>query len=1401
VSVFARRPTVLFAAAVTLLLSNATRAQGLTVTALTPSVGYPLVGGTPVTWTATVSGALGSVEYKFFMYQRTSWVLMQDYGSSNVFAWTPQAADAGTPNNVQVWARAVGSTAAYDSYFTTPSFDVSPPPIAMTASVDFPTPPGNTVTWTASTSVVTTPEYEFRVLDQSTSTWSVFRAYGTSGQAQWTPQTAGNYVVQVRARTVGTSVDYDKAVSTPTLNVSASTALTVTSFGTATAFPAATGTPITWTARAKGGSAGPLEYTFWRVLGQTWTNVQAYGASPTYTWAPTWADAGEYSLQVWVRNAGSTASYDAWRSTDTTFQINRASVQLTTTTQFPTYAKLPIVWTAHVPDSSVTFQYQFWVYSSQTNQWTLGRDYAASETFTWTPLAAGNYRIQAWARQTGSTASYEVYSGTDLLEITNPVITATPAGGAYNTAQTVALQGPTGTTVRYTTNGSAPTSNSPVYTGPIAVTTSITLRAKTFQGTSIDNYELIENYVIDSVAPVITTTLNPPPNPAGWNRSPVRVEFSCADLESGVASCPSPVLFDTNGANQSITVTASDAAGNQATKTVTVNLDKTPSSVAITAPAEGVEVSSTSVTVSATVSDNLSGVQQATCNGTTATIASGFATCVVQIQNGRNTIVVQVSDVAGNSSSAAVTAVKNGVATSLVATPSRYTLAIGETIAVTIADNVGRAVTVDTWSSGDAAIATVDAAGAINAVSGGQTTITATAGALSTQVSVNVLAVGSLPVGTQRWSVDPLPGYEVTGLVGVGPTEDSTTFVQFEHSLSGSGTLLRGFNSAGEQTYVVSPPAGAGDFVGGSMGSASGSLLLSSSVGLIHFDPSSSGNTWGYKPQASIMRMAQGPDDTVYLLLTQQDATPPPGYSESIRASIVVLDGRTGTVKADIPIPQSNSRAETCPYQFQGVAQSHPFTNTSSTFITVDAQGRANVAVLVTDIHVDRSATPPAPCALTTTGSARVDLYTVQSSGAYTMTTLQAATAVNLSLNIDLKVLADELGGVLVTSRCFNAGTGDCFPLRGMYVLDGAVAGYPLSPTTFMAVSGSGRIAYARDTSTPKISAFDIPTGSPNWAVNGLSYVSAALDGGDVAASAPDGTITIVNSSGTPIATGLPAVNLSGNLSVDSVGNLWLGQFGSPTLTAVVARNTAVDSLAGSPLFTGNRGNQSAPPAYPTLSHFVTRDLGQPTTPFTAEQYKQYVVGLSIFEPVALRGIPQFRLKSEAKEAAFLREVKNRLNSAVAFIGDSVTYAGVGSVGLQFTDKGIVKPHTNPTYLDPRGSAFTDPLDQLSTSVKVVFVAACETADTFKSLWDITQNTADRALIVPIAKEITPVDIYAGAMAWSVIETSLTNDGSGRRGKSVYDAVRDGNTYLEQNGQALRFQVIGGNEGRNVRIR
>jgi len=115
---------------------------------------------------------------------------------------------------------------------------------------------------------------------------------------------------------------------------------------------------------------------------------------------------------------------------------------------------------------------------------------------------------------------------------------------------------------------------------------------------------------IDKTPPYISVvTYTPAANPSGWNNTDVNLSYTCADALSGVASCPSTQTITAEGI-QSVTVTTTDVAGNTATYTHEVKIDKTPPIVACSANPNSLwppNHKMVNVTASVTVSDSISG--------------------------------------------------------------------------------------------------------------------------------------------------------------------------------------------------------------------------------------------------------------------------------------------------------------------------------------------------------------------------------------------------------------------------------------------------------------------------------------------------------------------------------------------------------------------------------------------------------------------------------------------------------------------------------------------------------------------------------------------------------------------------------------------------------------------------
>src|SRR5262249_55869769 len=150
---------------------------------------------------------------------------------------------------------------------------------------------------------------------------------------------------------------------------------------------------------------GPYSYRFYVFNGSTWSVGRDWSPVDQWTWIP--PSTGVYSLQVWVRNAGSGANWDAWAGSDSLTVTPPTTLPVTSlmvAPMAPLFAPAPAALSTITTGGTGPYSYQFWVFNG--SGWTIAQPWSPLSTFTWRPPTTGTYWLQVWVRNLGSSAAW-----------------------------------------------------------------------------------------------------------------------------------------------------------------------------------------------------------------------------------------------------------------------------------------------------------------------------------------------------------------------------------------------------------------------------------------------------------------------------------------------------------------------------------------------------------------------------------------------------------------------------------------------------------------------------------------------------------------------------------------------------------------------------------------------------------------------------------------------------------------------------------------------------------------------------------------------------------------------------------------------------------------------------------
>lgn len=378
---------------------------------VTPTLSSPQVPNTPITFIASGTGGSGNYEYRFWLNSGTGHAVVQEYSSASSWTWTP--VDTGT-YDVLVDVRNAGSTEVRDALTNVFQYKIATPAtsVELVEGLPSPQPAGTPITFTATASGGSGP-YEYRFWVNEGNGYAVAQNYSTTNTFTWSPTKVGYYDIMVDTRVVNAAAFRDALVTKLAYQIAPAPATAVT-LTPSVASPQLPGSSITFTAEASGG-AGPYEYRFWINSGGTFLIAQDYTTINTFTWTP--FVAGNYDIMVDTRAVGSTNFREAL-AVNSFYQIKYAPAAGVTPfvdKASPQPVNAPIVVSAAGSGGSGAYEYRFWLNSG--SGYTIVQDYSTLSTWTWFPVATGNFDMLIDVRNAGTASDRDASTNVFFYQI------------------------------------------------------------------------------------------------------------------------------------------------------------------------------------------------------------------------------------------------------------------------------------------------------------------------------------------------------------------------------------------------------------------------------------------------------------------------------------------------------------------------------------------------------------------------------------------------------------------------------------------------------------------------------------------------------------------------------------------------------------------------------------------------------------------------------------------------------------------------------------------------------------------------------------------------------------------------------------------------------------------------
>lgn len=173
--------------------------------------------------------------------------------------------------------------------------------------------------------------------------------------------------------------------------------------------------------------APPLYKFYLRSPAGVWSVVQNYSENSGYGWNTSGATPGTYLIGVWVKDAQSSKTYDAYAFGTFTLEFpSCTSTNISSNALSPQQPGATVTFTATAARCTNQF-FQWWV-RNKAGVWSIASFYNLdNNTFVWNTagLPMGTYQVGVWAIQQGSTKQYEAFAFVTYTLTVVPVVSTT----------------------------------------------------------------------------------------------------------------------------------------------------------------------------------------------------------------------------------------------------------------------------------------------------------------------------------------------------------------------------------------------------------------------------------------------------------------------------------------------------------------------------------------------------------------------------------------------------------------------------------------------------------------------------------------------------------------------------------------------------------------------------------------------------------------------------------------------------------------------------------------------------------------------------------------------------------------------------------------------------------------